>query len=106
MSLWTPSSANLRIKCLPSAWPPKPREALSFAPALASRPGRMTPSAAGGMEGDPDESAHLEENARRFDPAPGAEFERLGGDSRKADRQARRPGAATASGGPGSATEL
>ena len=32
--------------------------------ALASQPGRMTPSVAGASEGDPDESSHPDENAR------------------------------------------
>ena len=62
---WTPSSANPTIKCLPSAWPPKPREALSFASVPASPPGRMDPVVADAREGDSDESTHSDEIARR-----------------------------------------
>jgi len=88
--LWTPSSTDLRIKCLPSAWPPKPREALLFALALSSQPGRMISSLRALRRGFPDESSHPDEIARSgVRAAARSRRERCGMGTWKADRSGR-----------------
>ena len=105
--LWTPSSTDLRIKCLPSAWPPKPREALLFALALSSLPGRMISSLRALRRGFPDESSHPDEIARSgVRAAARSRRERCGMGTWKADRSGRFADCGSADGwGSGSAAK-